>query len=100
MGGDHNNHLEEAFPSTQEFAVDLADLFEDRPDRAVVLQEFAHLLVVIEGNVVHPGAFAGPGNGKVVLGSVSWAVGTPATRLSTAFVALDERSPKDGIERR
>lgn len=84
---------------TQQFVIDLGDLFQDLSNLGVVGQALADLLVVGLGNVVHPRRRSAIAHRKVVLGSVSLPVGAPAVGIAAALVALDQGTSKDGVQR-
>ena len=65
----------------------------------VIRQELCRLRVKFLGYVVHLRPRARIADREVVLGAVAGAVGTFAARLAAAFVALDEGTAQDSLER-
>src|SRR5215472_17726373 len=66
----------------------------------VVGQELCRLSVRLLGHMVHLRSQAGIADRQIILGAMTWAVGTLASRLAASFVALDERAAQDRLERR
>ena len=65
----------------------------------VIGQELARRRVRLLRDLVHLRAQAGVAHRQVVLGAMTGALGALASRLATAFVALDEGTTKDSFER-
>src|SRR5215471_17718328 len=66
----------------------------------VVGQKLCRLSVRLLRHVVHLRSQAGIADRQIILGAMTWAVGTLASRLAASFVALDERAAQDRLERR
>src|SRR5271166_2185535 len=98
--GRSHARLAQLLSAAQQLEVDLADLLEDCSHAAVVLEPANDLVVICGGDILHQGPFAGAAHREVELGSVPRSIGTPAPRLPTALVALDERTPDHRMERR
>src|SRR6516165_5227177 len=66
----------------------------------VVGQELCRLSIRLLRHIVHLRPQAGIADRQVILGAMTGAVGTLASRLAASFVALDERAAQDRLERR
>src|SRR6266852_4486884 len=66
----------------------------------VVGQELCRLSVRLLRHIIHLRPQAGVADRQIVLGAMAGAVGAFASRLAASFVALDERTPEDRLERR
>src|SRR6266852_3197752 len=66
----------------------------------VVGQELCRLSVRLLRYIIHLRPQAGVADRQIVLGAMARAVGAFASRLAAWFVALDERTPEDRLERR
>src|SRR6267378_4092890 len=95
---DHGDSLKLLSPA-QQFAVDLGDRLQDFADSLVVGKELRNLIVRLLRYVVHLRPQARVAHRKIVLGAMTGAVGALASWFATSFVALDERTAKDRLER-
>src|SRR5215813_3972617 len=66
----------------------------------VVGQELCRLSVRLLRHIVHLWPQAGIADRQIILGAMTGALGALASRLAASFVAFDERTAKDGLERR
>src|SRR5215469_13034543 len=66
----------------------------------VVGQELCRLSVRLLRHIVHLRPQAGIADRQIILGAMTGAVGALASQLAASFVAFDERTAKDRLERR
>src|SRR5215469_13437765 len=66
----------------------------------VVAQELCRLSVRLLRHIVHLRPQAGIADRQIILGAMTGAVGALASRFAASFVAFDERTTKDRLERR
>ena len=95
---DHGNSLK-LLSTAQKFAVDLGDRFQDLAGSLVVGKELRNLIVRLLRYVIHLRPQTRVAHRKIVLGAMTGAVGALASRFATSFVALDEGTAEDRLER-
>jgi hypothetical protein len=83
----------------EQFAIDGTDLVQELTESLIVGQIFCGLAVRILGNVIHLRPLSVATDREVVLGAVAGTTSAFAARFATRFVALDERTTKQAIER-
>jgi len=95
----HAKPLKRLAPA-QQFAVDLADRLQDLAGTVMIGQELCRLGVKLLRDVVHLRPQSRVADREIVLGAMAGAVGAFASRPATSFVAFDERTAEDRLERR
>jgi len=94
-----HSKLLECLPTAQQFAIDLAEGLPDLAGAVVVGEKRGRLSIRLLREVIHLRPPAGIAHREIVLGAMSRTVGTLASGLATSFVALDEGTAEDLLER-
>ena len=90
----------EQLASMQQFAVDLADLVQDRARAPIVGQVFRYLLGCLLWHVIHLRPLPRVAYGQVVLGAVSTPLGAFASGFAARLVSFDQSTAQDRWHRR